>query len=72
MSNNKPLVLKQPSWFRRWFERWLSRKFMVRFGPAMIQRRGYWLYVDPYGSIWRVEPTHDPQTPLIISCQERQ
>lgn len=66
-------TIKRSSWFRRRFERWLSNKFMVRYGPCMIQRRGYWQYIDHEGSLWRLIPTysHGRDTPLVITLEER-
>lgn len=60
--------LKQSSWLRRKFELWLMQKYMLRYGPAMIQRRGYWQYVDPYGHIYNVTPTGAyGEVPLAIT-----
>ena len=50
----------------------MMRKFMVRYGPVMIQRRGYWQYVDYYGQVFRLEPTQSREDPpLIITCEDR-
>ena len=63
-------IQRAPLW-RRTFERWLCRKFMVRWGPTMLARRGYWQFVDEYGNIWRLQPTHHPDSPFVIICESR-
>lgn len=67
----KKTLLKRASWVRRQFELWLMRRYMLRFGPQMIQRRGYWWYVGPEGYVWRLVPTGDPSSPLMIIAEDR-
>lgn len=58
---------------------WLRRKFYsftyfligLDCGPLIIGRRGKYLYIDPYGQIWRIIPTGDSSNPLIITLLEK-
>ena len=65
------MKLKQSSAIRRAFERWLARKFIVRSGPVMYQRWGYWQYVDFHGNVYRLDPTYDEGCPLRISLVDK-
>lgn len=42
----------------------------IRFGPAMLQIRGEWLYIGPCGKTWRVVPTGDEHSPLMIMLEK--
>lgn len=66
-------MLSRSSWLRRKFELWLMRKFMLRYGPAMLQRRGVWWFIDHHGNTWELRPTgtYRGGTPLEISLVER-
>ena len=64
-------VLKRSSRLRRAVEYWLMRKFVLRYGPAMMQRRGYWQFIDYYGDVYRLEPTNQPGEPLLIICEDQ-
>jgi hypothetical protein len=61
------LTIKRASRLRRAIELWLMRRYMLRFGPAMVQRRGGWWYIDPTGIVWAVTPSDDLAYPLVIS-----
>jgi hypothetical protein len=43
----------------------------LKAGPIMLNMRGEYLYVDPYGSIWRVVPTGQNNIPLSIELFRR-
>ncbi len=64
-------LIKRASWLRRTFELWLMRQYMLRHGPQMIARRGYWWYVDPYGDVYALRPTGRHGDPLVISMVDR-
>lgn len=65
------MKLKRSSWLRNRFELWLMRKFMLRWGPQMIQRRGYWWFIDQRGTVWEVEPTGREDCPLSMWMVDR-
>ena len=37
----------------------------------MIPIRDYWIFIDPYGKIWKIKPTGRYDYPLEISLVER-
>ena len=64
------ITLKRSWWLRRWFEHWLCGRYMVRYGPAMLQRQGYWWYIDHHGKVYRLEPTGAWEgSPLAITLE---
>ncbi len=54
-----------------WLRHKLYRWFFDLGGPIMIRRHGHWLYVDPYGNIFKIEPTYHQDDPLRISIEVR-
>ena len=55
-------------------EKYLLERYVLRVrpGPVMIQRRGYWLFVDHYGRLFRLDYTGEYEnSPLIITMVER-
>jgi hypothetical protein len=50
---------------------WYYRRRYDLGGPIMVRYRGHWLYVDPYGNIYEIEPTYHPEDPLRISVKVR-
>jgi hypothetical protein len=59
-------TIRRSSWLRRRFAVWLANKFMVCYGPAMYRVRNEYHYVDDWGAVWRLVPTHDPSIPFSI------
>jgi hypothetical protein len=51
-------------------EAWLIRRFLLKQGPAMLQRTGYWQYLDGYGAIWALYPTQDRLVPLRMVLEQ--
>lgn len=37
----------------------------------MVPVRGSYLYIDFYRQVWRLRPTGDPASPLIVTLEER-
>lgn len=58
--------LKPEGQVMRLVRRLAYRLVGIRFGPAMLQIRGEWLYIGPCGGTWRVVPTGDEHSPLMI------
>jgi len=67
-----PRTVKPTSILRARFERWLGGKFLVRYGPVMYRVRGEFRYVDHYGKVYRLVPTHEPDVPFAIIVEECQ
>lgn len=65
-------MIRPASKLRIAIERWLARKFIVRYGPVMYQSRDSWVFVDYYGTRWRLVPSMDPSTPLQIHCESKE
>ena len=38
---------------------------------TMTLEEGVWIYQDTHGSLWKVKPTGDPFTPLVIEVYRR-
>ena len=49
------------------FYRWL----FVQGGPVMVHSGGRWLYVDPYGVLWSLEPSYKQGMPFVIRLESQ-
>lgn len=55
------------TWLRHRIYRWL----FDLGGPIMSRVGHHWIYADPQGNLWRVDPTYDEIVPLRISMLVR-
>lgn len=49
----------------------LIYKLFLDTKPVMVRYRDEWIFIDYYGSIWRIKQTHDPSNPIIILCENK-
>lgn len=56
---------------RAYFTHWLYKRVFCSYGPVMVQVRDYWLYIDEYGRMWKLQRSYDwdRHCPLVITCE---
>lgn len=64
-------MITKDNWLKHKIRYWIYKIVGIKYGPAMLQIRGEWLFIDTYGQIWRLSPTYDHDNPILIRIEYR-